>query len=94
MPETEGLLDHEDFFDTCNAGVPAAVTRYALARRYQVSLRIFDMRGRQVASLVNRIQAPGTCTISLGGPLISAGFYIVSFKAGAVESVQRCLLAQ
>jgi hypothetical protein len=68
--------------------------RYSLAHSSPVSLRVFDMRGRQMASLINRYQAPGTYAISLGSQSLPAGFYLFSFKAGDFTVIRRYALVR
>jgi hypothetical protein len=68
--------------------------RYSLAHSSPVSLRVFDMRGRQMASLINRYQAPGTYAVSLGSQSLPAGFYLFSFKAGDFTVIRRYALVR
>jgi hypothetical protein len=68
--------------------------RYSLAQSSPVSLRVFDVRGRQVVSLVNSVQRPGNHTVSLGNRSLPAGFYIFSLKAGDFTAIRRCALVR
>jgi hypothetical protein len=53
--------------------------RYSLPRTGDVSVKLFDMTGREVATLVKGIQGAGSYRTPLGK--ISAGSYIMSFEA-------------
>jgi hypothetical protein len=47
-----------------------------------VSLKYYDLKGRLVATLVNRIQEPGNYILSVKNALPSCGTYIRVFEAG------------
>lgn len=56
--------------------------RYTLPQSCRVSVRYFNLRGRQVASLVNRVQGPGYYTLQIDRTLLSSGVYLRVFEAG------------
>jgi hypothetical protein len=68
--------------------------RYFLSQRSPVSLRLFDIRGRQIASFVNCIQSPGTYTVPLGSQSLPAGFYLIQLKTGNVAVTKQCVLVR
>jgi trimeric autotransporter adhesin len=63
--------------------------RYSVPREYPVSLQVFDIVGRKVATLVNRVQMPGSYSMSIDKRIFTPGFYIVRFKtADRVSTMQ------
>ena len=58
-----------------------------LERQGHIELSVFDVRGRLVRSVVNRVLSPGTHTLtwdgrSTNGHSVSAGVYFVRLSAG------------
>ncbi len=60
-----------------------AVTKfdYALPNQTEVSFRVYDITGRQVATLVDEFQQPGTYSVVFDASLLSTGIYVYSFEA-------------
>lgn len=61
---------------------PTTTIRYRIANRERVRLTIYDVRGKTVKELVNRIQRPGTFTVRLNAKNLSSGVYFCRLKAG------------
>ncbi|MDX1638446.1 MAG: T9SS type A sorting domain-containing protein [Balneolaceae bacterium] len=61
---------------------PATVIRYAVAERGPVSLKVYDVLGREVSTLVERTQAPGWYRVKFSGASLSSGMYIYRLKVG------------
>jgi PKD repeat protein len=60
--------------------------RYALPDKCHVSVRYYDVKGRKIASFVNKIQTAGYYTLPICFAVSSEGVYIQVFKAGSFES--------
>lgn len=60
---------------------PATVITYELKSVSQVSLRVFDVLGREAAVLVNSMQAEGKHSISFDASDLSSGVYFYSLEA-------------
>ena len=56
---------------------------YELPAASSVSIVLYDMQGRQVRQLVNGMQNAGRYRINFNRARVTAGYYIVEFKAGA-----------
>ncbi len=59
---------------------------FSLPKEEKVELSVYDLRGREVMTF-SRQQAAGSYSIDLKGISLSAGQYIVNFKAGAFEKI-------
>jgi hypothetical protein len=58
------------------------VIRYGLPAPSRVSLKIFDLKGRLAATLVDAMQDPGYYTLAVRDVPLSRGTFITDFKAG------------
>jgi hypothetical protein len=63
--------------------------RYSLPQQCLVSLKYYDIKGRCVASLVNRVQGAGDYSLVLPVSKWAHGTYIQVFKAGSFEKKER-----
>lgn len=71
---------------------PSTVISYQLAENSEVKLKVFDMLGREVATLVNeRVQA-GEHQVSFDASTLSSGIYIYQLKTGEFSSTRKMLL--
>ena len=69
-----------------NPFVDHAMLRYDLPNPAFVTLRVFDVRGREIATLVEGRQPAGAHTIRFGRAALPSGVYVVRLRAG--EQVQ------
>ena len=74
VPETITL--HNAYPNPFN---PSTMISFDLIESDKVSLNIFDLAGRQVASLINKVMIPGTHQISWNPSQVSSGVYPVSY---------------
>jgi len=61
---------------------PLTSIRYQVSGISQVSLKVFDLLGREVATLVNEEKPAGTYEINVDGAGFSSGVYFYQLKAG------------
>lgn len=59
------------------------IVRYNLPLQCRVSLKYYDLKGRLVATLVNKLQEPGNYILSVKNALPSCGSYVRVFEAGS-----------
>ncbi|MBN8706488.1 MAG: T9SS type A sorting domain-containing protein [Bacteroidetes bacterium] len=72
---------------------PATLISYSLPQTGKVSLKVFDLLGRQVAILAEEIKPAGTYQIAFRGDDLSSGIYIVRMESGnKTESIKVILL--
>lgn len=74
----EAFALHQNYPNPFN---PTTSVRYDVASRSHVRLVVYDMLGKQVATLVNREHLPGTYRVSFDASSLSSGVYILSMKA-------------
>jgi len=71
---------------------PTTKIGYDMPTDGKVSLRIFDMSGKEVASLINEVQTAGYYTINFNASNLSSGVYFYSISAGNFTATKRMML--
>jgi len=71
---------------------PATNIRFSLPEANQVTLRVYDMLGQEVATLVNQFMNAGTFEISFDASELPTGIYTYSLTAGNFNSVKKMML--
>lgn len=62
---------------------------YALPERTDVTLAVYDLMGRQVATLARGTESAGTHRARLEGASLPSGTYIVRLRAGETQRSRR-----
>ncbi|MDK9701393.1 MAG: T9SS type A sorting domain-containing protein, partial [bacterium] len=65
---------------------------YSLPKPGHVDLRLFDITGREVATLVNQKQQTGSYQVTIDGQKLSSGTYFVQMQAGEFVKTQKMVL--
>jgi len=71
---------------------PATTIEFEIARSEFVSLKVFDIRGREVANLVNEERSAGAYKVKFDASNISTGVYFYRLHAGEFWEVRKLLL--
>ena len=71
---------------------PTTQIIFDLPKQENVSLKIYDVLGKEVATLVNELRSAGIYTISFDGYSLSSGVYFYRLEAGNFVSVKRMVL--
>ena len=71
---------------------PNTVISYNLPVSSSVSLKVFDMTGREVATLVNERKAAGLHTVRFEASELSSGVYIYKLETGGFQAIRKMLL--
>lgn len=71
---------------------PSTVIEYSLPTSVPVQLRIYNMLGQVVKTLVNERQIPGKYTIRFDATQFATGVYFYSLQAGEFRQVKKMLL--
>jgi hypothetical protein len=70
---------------------PATNIRYSIPGNEPVSLKVFDVKGKEVAVLVDRMQAPGSYEIIFDGKSLAGGIYFYRLQAGSLRDVKKLI---
>lgn len=73
---------------------PSTNIKYSIPSDEFVTLRVFDILGREVSTLVNQKQSRGEYTINFDASKLSSGVYIYSITAGTFKATQKMLLTK
>ena len=71
---------------------PSTVISYQLAVSSEVTLKVYDMLGREVATLVDERKAAGQHQVTFDASQLSSGVYITRLKAGQQVFVNKMTL--
>jgi hypothetical protein len=71
---------------------PVTRINYQLPSPDNVIMKIFDINGKEVQTLVNDFQTPGYYSVVFNAGNLSSGIYFYSLKAGKFYSTKRMLL--
>ncbi len=71
---------------------PSTTIRYEIPEKRFVSLKIFDILGREVSSLVDQEKPAGIYEITFNGSTLPSGVYIYRLTAGKYSAVRKLLL--
>ena len=73
---------------------PATVISYQLPTRAQVKLKVYDVLGREVATLVNEEQPAGIYKFNFDGGRLSSGVYFYRLISSEFTSTKKMILAK
>jgi len=71
---------------------PSTNIRYRIAKTGFVNLKIFDILGKEVATLVNAKQTAGSYEVSLDGSNLPGGVYYYTLTAGNFKETKKMVL--
>ncbi len=71
---------------------PTTHIRYSVAKTSKVTLRVFDILGREVQTLVNEVKSPGQYTVTFNGQDLSSGIYLYRLKASDFLETKKLIL--
>ena len=71
---------------------PSTVIKYQLADVAQISLKVYDVMGREVATLVNTYQNKGSYEVTFNANGLASGIYFYKLNAGGKQFINKMLL--
>ena len=71
---------------------PTTEIRFAIPVSGFVTLKVYDVLGRQVATLVNERKAPGVYEVTFDGNSLASGVYLYQVRSGNYISTKRMML--
>ena len=73
---------------------PSTKIQYAIPRAGDVQLVVYDVIGRQVATLVNEFKTAGIYTVDFNASSLSSGIYFYRIKSGSFTDTKKMLLVK
>jgi endo-1,4-beta-xylanase len=71
---------------------PSTSIRYTIPSTSRVTLRIFDVLGREVQTLVNTTQVPADYTVTFSAQKLASGVYFYRLDAGGFTETKKLML--
>jgi len=71
---------------------PTTKIRYAIKDNSFVSIKIFDVLGREITTLVNQKQVPGVYEVNFDADNFSSGVYFYKLETGNFSDVKKMIL--
>ena len=71
---------------------PSTTIKYALPKEDMVSIRVYNILGQVVRTLVNQNQAAGTYSLTFNANNLTSGIYFYSIQAGNFKQVKKMML--
>jgi hypothetical protein len=73
---------------------PSTTVRYEVPERSYVTLKVFDVLGREVATLVDRVEEPGSKRVNWDAAELPGGVYYLRMAAEGFTSTGKMLLVR
>lgn len=73
---------------------PTTVIRYSLIENRTVNLKLYDVLGKEVVTLVNEKQSPGTYQVEFNGSGLPSGVYFYRLNAGEFTETKSMMLVK
>jgi predicted acyl esterase len=71
---------------------PATVIQYHIPVAEMVTIRVYDLLGREVKTIVNDVQSPGLHSVTFDASGLASGVYFYKLVSGGFTDVKRMLL--
>ena len=71
---------------------PSTTIDYSISERANVLIKVYDMLGREVSTLVNSVQEVGTHQVNFDATNLVSGMYVYTIQAGEFTSSKKMLL--
>lgn len=71
---------------------PATSIRYTIGKADHVTLKVYNMLGQEVATVVNQVQDAGSHTVNFNASNLASGMYLYKIQAGAFSEVKKMML--
>jgi hypothetical protein len=71
---------------------PSTLIKYEVPEKSFVSIRVYDLLGEELATLVNEEKSAGSYDVNFDAGQLASGFYIYTIKAGNFTSTKKMML--
>jgi len=89
---TEPMLTYKLYNNYPNPFNPSTKIKYSVAENTFVSLKIYDVAGSEVATVVNREQTAGEYEVDFNAVNLTSGVYIYKLNAGSFVETKKMIL--
>jgi ligand-binding sensor domain-containing protein len=71
---------------------PSTKIQFTIVNRQLTIVKVFDLLGREVATLVNEVKEPGTYTVQFDGSNLASGVYFYRLQAGDFVETKKLMI--
>ena len=71
---------------------PTTQIKFDIPKQGFVSLKVYDVLGKEVANLVNEVKAAGSYAVEFDGASLSSGIYYYRIESGSFVNVKKMVL--
>ena len=71
---------------------PSTKIKYSLAEQSQVTLKVYNILGKEIATLVNEVKGNGNHEVSFDGSGLASGVYFYTLQAGKITQTRKMIL--
>ncbi len=71
---------------------PTTTIKYSIPNSQFVTLKVYDLLGREISTLVNEEKAPGNYEVKFDGSNLSSGVYLYRLQAGSFTQTKKFVL--
>ena len=71
---------------------PSTSIQYAISSRQFVSLKVYDVLGNEIATLVNEEKDRGVYTVNFDATSLASGIYLYRIQAGSFTETKKMIL--
>ena len=71
---------------------PETIIKYSIPTDQFVTLKVFDMLGREITTFVNEQKEAGNYSVAFNGSLLSSGIYYYQLRAGKFTDTKKVIL--
>ena len=89
---TTGIKDYHLAQNYPNPWNPTTSIKYSIPKSGLVTLKVYNILGKEVTKLVNDNQSPGTYTVDFQGAELPSGIYFYRLQAGNYSETKQMIL--
>jgi hypothetical protein len=71
---------------------PTTNIQFSIVHRQLTIVKVYDVLGRVVATLVNEVKEPGTYTVTFNGSNLASGIYFYRLQAGQYVECRKMIV--
>ena len=92
VKEDNEIKDFKIYQNYPNPFNPSTKISFVIPQRSNVSLKVYNITGTEIATLVNEVKDPGAYSINFNAEKLSSGVYFYKITAGKFSSVRKMIL--
>ena len=71
---------------------PTTIIRYTIAKSSFVTMKVYNLLGKVVSTLISKEQNPGTYEVTFNGNRLASGVYLYTLRAGSFSQTNKLIL--